>query len=512
MTLLNMSIYGGIIILAVLVIRAFTLHRLPKKVFLVLWAVALLRLLVPFEISSGFSLYSLFPERATAYTPEISADPFETYSDFLPNQSTEHMVSAKDESGLMQLPFATPGLAADYLSPIDTEAQTALENTIRHPVSNDFPLFPVLWAVGALCCAAFFFITYKKCHIEFCASLPVTKAYADYWLKNHPLKRSIDIRQSDKISAPLTYGIFHPVILLPKKTDWENTEQLDYVLYHEFTHIRRFDLVAKLVMIAALCLHWFHPFVWIMYYFFNRDLELSCDECVVSHFEKANASYARTLIAMEERKNYSAPLCNHFSKNAIEERITAIMKMQKVTLGAILIGILLITVVTVTLTTSPKETNAGTGPSPLPTVTATPTPTPDPGPTATPPPTVTPLPTPPPGITSMPLTDGTYSALVKGCTETSLILDIVEIDFNSNGSFTDGYILYHPDSATAEFKIAENLLIQLVDPDSNSGYTETSSFPVFLNHIITEYGWSKMPYFFKIEAGEITGIYEITLP
>lgn len=61
MTLLTMSFYGAVLILAILVIRTFTLHRLPKKTFLVLWGIALLRLLVPFELSSGFSLYFLLP-------------------------------------------------------------------------------------------------------------------------------------------------------------------------------------------------------------------------------------------------------------------------------------------------------------------------------------------------------------------------------------------------------------------------------------------------------------------
>lgn len=50
MTLLEMSIYGAVIILVVLILRVFTLHKLPKKTFLILWSIALLRLLVPFEI------------------------------------------------------------------------------------------------------------------------------------------------------------------------------------------------------------------------------------------------------------------------------------------------------------------------------------------------------------------------------------------------------------------------------------------------------------------------------
>lgn len=45
----------------------------------------------------------------------------------------------------------------------------------------------------------------------------------------------------------------------------------------------------------------------------------------------ARASYANILISMEETRSGFAPLCNHFSRNAIEERITAIMKTKKIT-------------------------------------------------------------------------------------------------------------------------------------------------------------------------------------
>ena len=143
---------------------------------------------------------------------------------------------------------------------------------------------------------------------------------------------------------------------MPKKTDWSNTEQLDYVLYHEFTHIRRFDLLAKLVTITAVCIHWFNPFVWLLYFFFNRDLELSCDDCVVKHFGETKSAYANTLIGMEEKKNFSTPLCNHFSKNAIEERITAIMKSKKTTIGMMVAAVVIVILVVVTLTTGRKET------------------------------------------------------------------------------------------------------------------------------------------------------------
>ncbi len=142
------------------------------------------------------------------------------------------------------------------------------------------------------------------------------------------MKRPILVRQSDRISAPLTYGIFRPVILMPKKMDWKNEKQLQYVLSHEYVHIYRYDTVTKLIATLALCIHWFNPFVWVMYILFNRDIELACDKSVIRQFgEKSKSAYSLMLINMEATKSGLLPFCNNFSKNAIEERITAVMKI-----------------------------------------------------------------------------------------------------------------------------------------------------------------------------------------
>ena len=57
--ILQMSIQAGVLIAAIIIIRAIALNRLPKTVFLVLWGVVLMRLLVPFSFSSRFSIYTL---------------------------------------------------------------------------------------------------------------------------------------------------------------------------------------------------------------------------------------------------------------------------------------------------------------------------------------------------------------------------------------------------------------------------------------------------------------------
>lgn len=63
-----------------------------------------------------------------------------------------------------------------------------------------------------------------------------------------------------------------------------------------------------------------------------------------------------TLIDMAAKQSSLTPLCNNFSKNAIEERITAIMKTRKTSLLTLLTGALLITAVTTACATSAPST------------------------------------------------------------------------------------------------------------------------------------------------------------
>lgn len=312
MSLLQMSFLGTVIILLIVVLRAVRINRLPKKTFLILWWIALIRLLVPFSIKSVTSIYSLLQSIYSDINPVRTAQT----TTFLPIHGN--------------MPEIANGLS---------EAMVQRTESIS--------ILSVIWLAGLLLCFGFFAVSYIKCYREFRFSLPVENDILEAWKEKHPLKRSLSIRQTETIAAPLSYGVIRPVILMPKNTEWKNIYQLRYVLEHEYVHIRRLDMLTKLIMIAAVCIHWFNPLVWVMYILFNRDLELSCDETVVRRFGMDIKSvYATALISMEEKKSGLTPLCNSFSKNAIEERIRAIMKIKKTSKFAVIISAVLVICVT----------------------------------------------------------------------------------------------------------------------------------------------------------------------
>lgn len=313
MSLLQMSFSGGVLILAVTVVRALVLNRLPKRAFCILWLVAALRLLVPVSVPSPVSVYTLVEPAGIAETAE-----------------------QVQPAAVMTAPHA-------YVS-VDIDRTRGLEIPVRL----------VVWGIGAVSCAAFFTASYVWCRRRFRESLPVEDPAAGEWLARCRLRRTVDIRQCEYVSAPLTYGIFRPVILLPKGMAWG--EQTMYVLEHELVHIRRFDAAWKLMLAAAVCVHWFNPLVWVMYVLANRDLELSCDEAVVRRLGLGKKSaYALTLIGMEETKSGLSPLASSFSRNAIEERITAIMKMKKTSVVAVVLAAVLVCGLSVGFATSAAE-------------------------------------------------------------------------------------------------------------------------------------------------------------
>ena len=316
MSLFQMSVAGGVLILFIVVIRALAIHRLPKTTFLALWMIAALRLLLPFSIPLPFNIH-------------IGLDVFSDVVQELPS-----------------------GNIASTL-PGDSPPSYDIGTAVPSPATEHISTFEILWLVGVLLLAIYFSISYFRSMRKFRMSIPDNTPYIQNWLTAHQISRPLAVRSSDLISSPLTYGILHPVILLPKKLDRNDQVALKYVLTHEYVHIRRFDAITKILFAAVLCIHWFNPFVWVMYVLANRDIELSCDAWVIRMMgEKKRSSYALMLIKMEERRNGMSALCSHFGKNAISERIEAIMKFKKTSILACAFALVLVVGATTAFATS----------------------------------------------------------------------------------------------------------------------------------------------------------------
>lgn len=376
MDLLTMSLSAAVMIAAIVILRALLIDRLPKTTFLILWAVVLLRLLVPVSVPSVWSVYSLLqPKQQSIQTVQEESTVLPQVEPVVSQPSaitTEPAAPAVDSAaGEAEEITATPARQESSSPTVQqstpTEQPPQAEEKTKPAISLPVEPSALIWGVGAAALGLYFVVGYWRATREFDMSLPVEHPFCGEWLRRQkekmPLRRQIRIRQFDRIGTPLTYGVRKPTILLPNQTLEEQPKTLTYILTHEYVHIRRFDCVSKLLLSAALCLHWFNPLVWVMYVLANRDLELSCDEMVLRLLGIENRSaYAMALLEMEEKRSGFGALYSAFGKNAIEERIGAIMKMKKRSLLSVVMAVVLVFTLTACLATSPveEETSAQT--------------------------------------------------------------------------------------------------------------------------------------------------------
>lgn len=323
MNVLEMSISAGVLILIIILLRTFTIHKFPKKMFIVLWGLAILRLLIPFTIS---------------YQTTYLFSPISEQMNSMLSKSKENLPASTD---ILSAPFIGEGIST--------------------PQKN-IPFFQIIWIVGVMACSFFFLLAYLREYRKLREGLPFkNNEYLDKWVNEIRLKRGIRILYSDRIRTPITYGIFSPKIVLPQIMDLTDYVSLKYVLEHELIHIKRLDNLWKIVALTALCIHWFNPLVWIMYFLFNRDLELSCDEKVIAIAGvEQKQKYALTLIKLAEKKSGTSFLNTGFGENAIKERVVAIMKYKKATLISLFCIILLASIAAVFVFSSPDKNSKPT--------------------------------------------------------------------------------------------------------------------------------------------------------
>lgn len=321
-----MVFYGSIMIFIVLMLRGLLKNKLPKFVFPILWGVILLRLLVPFSLSSPLSMK----------VPEFAQDnPFETafaqdtaISEDIPAETTYQEV--------LFSPSAEPGTATEI------EQEAVAEETSFSISYSDYrlqylyaPLVLFIYFIGMLVTVGILLVQKHRYSMHLKAALLVEHNETINTLLREMDMGHILVFTSDTIASPLVCGLLAPRIYLPTRMDFGNTQLLRHILCHETMHIRRKDNWLKSIMLITLCIHWFNPLVWLMSKYLSSDLEMACDEAVLRMYdhkdnaEETKKNYALSLLAMAISGSRPTLLYSAFSKTEVEKRIQNILHYQK---------------------------------------------------------------------------------------------------------------------------------------------------------------------------------------
>lgn len=294
-TVLNMSITGGIIALAVLLLR-IPLKRAPRWITCALWMVVFLRLAVPVSFSSQLSLLSGIgapaPENgAVTYFSTDTASPANHAKSSIANDS-QTLPATESFSQSANSLAPTPQASAD-------------------PMQIWLAIGTIIWLIGMVGLLLYAAIQYLRLH----------KQVRD------AVRTELDVFETDAVTAPFVMGILKPRIILPIGM---KSNERESVLLHERAHIYRLDHVVKPVAFLILTLHWFNPIVWLAFRLFCDDLEASCDERAIRALDREKiAIYGEALLRLGTRKMAfsGGPLA--FGEHCTKERIVNVLSYKK---------------------------------------------------------------------------------------------------------------------------------------------------------------------------------------
>lgn len=342
------SLTAGIVIGAVLLVRLLV-RGLPRKFAYMLWIVAAFRLITPVSAYAEISIFNLFPVRdfggALAQTGQGRAVWTENGADR--SDSAERFDGA-DENSAAQGVFQT---AADgeINSGIQMQGNlsesnfdgTALPGALlsfgKEALHLDIGTFladragergihviACVWAAGILTLVSYTVAAYVRLRRRI--------RYSVHLYDN--------VYACDKIRSPFVSGMCAPKIYLPFRLSDVGQE---CVIAHERYHIRRRDYLIKGFAYVLAIVYWFHPLVWAAYYLMCVDMEMSCDEKIISGFSlEMRKEYSRLLLAFASNKRQlpASPLA--FGEENTRKRIKNILQYKKTARWKLAAGAVLI--------------------------------------------------------------------------------------------------------------------------------------------------------------------------
>lgn len=311
----------AVLFFAILILfRLFARNR-PHVAHL-LWAVLLIKCLIPPVVSSSWAPFSWITHSMQQWLPTEAAasnktTEYITYStqrtSLLRSQPTEEASSTKHENDSLKLNLSW---------------QSYLANAERTLI--------VLW-IGSIACvivvwASRFVHVLRRLRVHRIETPLRVTNIADDLAQLLKLRRKICVQVTNERIGPAVLGWLRPRILLPSfLVDRMDDEALRILIAHEMTHIRRGDLFWAFLQTVAGSLWWFHPAVWIANRQLNLECERSCDEETIARLECPPSDYAKCLLQVLEWKHqlYVVPaLPGVRPMQVTKDRLERIMKMR----------------------------------------------------------------------------------------------------------------------------------------------------------------------------------------
>lgn len=316
LNLLKTSLLGSLAILAMLVLKPLWRERYRAKTRCWLWLALAVFLLLPVDFS--------------VKNAPVQAEPPKDYTLFVGTDKTTIQ--------------STDNLFGDMAEKSGQSPAAVRDTIIQRPVTNPeqkttryIPVTTILF-YGYLAGAAAFLLYQGVSYALFRRTVRRWKrdvSRADYAAMLSDTARDLGVSAPEMIvceaiSTPAVTGLLRPRLLLPH--EHYDVQELRYILRHELCHLKRRDMLLKLVLLAANAMHWFNPVVYLMLRQADEDIELACDSAATDGLElPERAAYSRTLLAAVQSSVRALPATTCFGGTVerLKRRITNVLGAQK---------------------------------------------------------------------------------------------------------------------------------------------------------------------------------------
>ena len=215
------------------------------------------------------------------------------------------------------------------------------------------------WLLGAFVALAYMVRVHLKSSLQWREAVPMESPVAQAWCAEQTGCRRIEVFQTDRTGAPFSIGVLRPRIIFPSKMIFAPEKALRQILAHEEAHLRAFHPLAKYFLLAACCVHWFNPFVWLMLFLCGQDMELAADERALrgQSLEEKKA-YADMLNDMAKCP-MGLGLMNEIGSPSLKERTQVLEEPQKLSKGLTFLIALLGIILFYLLIAAPPKVDSG---------------------------------------------------------------------------------------------------------------------------------------------------------
>lgn len=349
--LIQSTIYLSVTAVFILLFKLIFKNRLKARWHFLIWAILLIRFLVPVLPSSPVSVFN------TVNVDEsiIEQSSYQAY-ETPPNDAADNPSDAYDLTDSSQ-----GSIEAVKEHGSGSSATTVRGNDLHIINITDIVVFT--WMGGAVLLLLYFVIVYIVCvrrlKKQRSACGDNIKAILDSGKEQLGVKRNVRIYHGD--TTPTLIGIFRPTIYLPEPY---SEAELRNVLLHELCHMKHMDVLWSLLAVLILCMNWFNPIMWVCFFLFKRDIEVYCDERTLRYAEDKQ-SYAMLLLktATARKERFILGTTSLQSGKAdVKRRIRFMAKFKKPSVALVLIAVVLVGVMTTACLTNPvsKDISANT--------------------------------------------------------------------------------------------------------------------------------------------------------